>query len=412
MSTTVILPRAQGTNGVTPQFTIGTVTTGPAAVTQTGTLENPVLNFTIPDGSGIVLPLPISDVTGLQAALDSKAPTANPTFTGTVSGITSAMVGLGNVNNTSDANKPVSTATQAALDGKQPLDGDLTALAAVTGTNTIYYRSAANTWSAVTIGSNLTFSGGTLSATGGGGGGGGGDVVGPASSVADQFAVFADTTGKLLKAVTPTKALVGLGSVDNTSDAAKPVSTATQTALDLKAPLASPALTGTPTAPTATGGTNTTQLATTAFVTAAVATKANLASPTFTGTPAAPTATAGTSTTQLATTAFVTTADNLKANISDTINAQTGTTYTLVAGDNGKVIELNNAAAITLTCPVLTSGFNVLIRQTGAGQVTVATSSTTARNRQSHTKLAGQWAEASIAYRATNEFVFSGDTAA
>ena len=44
-----------------------------------------------------------------------------------------------------------------------------------------------------------------------------------------------------------TKAAVGLGSVDNTSDAAKPISTATQTALNLKAPLASPAFTGTPT---------------------------------------------------------------------------------------------------------------------------------------------------------------------
>lgn len=42
-----------------------------------------------------------------------------------------------------------------------------------------------------------------------------------------------------------TKAMVGLGSVDNTSDAAKPISTATQTALDLKAPLASPTFTGT-----------------------------------------------------------------------------------------------------------------------------------------------------------------------
>lgn len=47
--------------------------------------------------------------------------------------------------------------------------------------------------------------------------------------------------------------------------------------------LASPAFTGTPTAPTATAGTNTTQLATTAFVTTADNLKANLASPTFTG---------------------------------------------------------------------------------------------------------------------------------
>ena len=47
-----------------------------------------------------------------------KANIASPTFTGTVSGITSTMVGLGNVTNTSDANKPVSTATQTALDLK------------------------------------------------------------------------------------------------------------------------------------------------------------------------------------------------------------------------------------------------------------------------------------------------------
>ena len=63
-----------------------------------------------------------------------------------------------------------------------------------------------------------------------------------------------------------TKSMVGLANVDNTTDALKPVSTATQTALDLKANLASPTLTGTPAAPTATTGTNTTQIATTAFV--------------------------------------------------------------------------------------------------------------------------------------------------
>jgi hypothetical protein len=88
-----------------------------------------------------------------------------------------------------------------------------------------------------------------------------------------------------------------------------------QTALDAKAPLASPALTGTPTAPTATAGTSTTQLATTAFVTAVDVLKAPIASPTFTGVPAAPTATAGTNTTQLATTAFVTNGLSTKANL-------------------------------------------------------------------------------------------------
>lgn len=108
------------------------------------------------------------------------------------------------------------------------------------------------------------------------------------------------------------------------------------------APLASPALTGVPTAPTAAAGTNTTQIATTAFVNAEIvadrpfeATTANikmdgtqavgtlntvargdhvhptdtsrapLASPALTGTPTAPTPATGTRTTQLATTAFV-----------------------------------------------------------------------------------------------------------
>jgi hypothetical protein len=71
------------------------------------------------------------------------------------------------------------------------------------------------------------------------------------------------------------------------------------------APVQSPAFTGTPTASTAAAGTNTTQIATTAFVTAAAALKANLASPAFTGTPTAPTPTVGDNTTKLATTAFV-----------------------------------------------------------------------------------------------------------
>ena len=64
-----------------------------------------------------------------------------------------------------------------------------------------------------------------------------------------------------------TKTMVGLGSVDNTADTAKPVSTAQQTALNLKANIASPALTGTPTAPTSAdgvgaAGNNPTQIAT------------------------------------------------------------------------------------------------------------------------------------------------------
>jgi hypothetical protein len=54
----------------------------------------------------------------IQTQINTKAPTADPTFTGTVSGISKSMVGLGSVDNTSDANKPVSTAQQTALNLK------------------------------------------------------------------------------------------------------------------------------------------------------------------------------------------------------------------------------------------------------------------------------------------------------
>lgn len=58
------------------------------------------------------------------------------------------------------------------------------------------------------------------------------------------------------------------------------------------------------------------------------------------------------------------------------INAQTGTTYTIQASDNGKIILLYNASAITVTVPqesteTIPDGFSCKIIQTGAGQVTV-----------------------------------------
>lgn len=54
----------------------------------------------------------------ITTALGLKAPLADPAFTGTVTGIDKTMVGLSNVDNTTDALKPVSTATQTALDLK------------------------------------------------------------------------------------------------------------------------------------------------------------------------------------------------------------------------------------------------------------------------------------------------------
>jgi hypothetical protein len=113
-----------------------------------------------------------------DALVINKAPLASPTFTGTVSGITSTMVGLGNVDNTSDAAKNAATATL---------------------TNKTLASPVINTPTGIVKGD------------------------------------------------------VGLGNVDNSTDLLKPVSTATQTALNLKANIASPTFTGTVTGPTFVG---------------------------------------------------------------------------------------------------------------------------------------------------------------
>jgi hypothetical protein len=78
---------------------------------------------TISTALGLKAPLASPTFTGTVtipsgASISGFAPLASPTFTGTVAGVTSTHVGLGNVDNTSDANKPVSTATQTALDLK------------------------------------------------------------------------------------------------------------------------------------------------------------------------------------------------------------------------------------------------------------------------------------------------------
>ena len=94
------------------------------------------------------------------------------------------------------------------------------------------------------------------------------------------------------------------------------------------------------------------------------------------------------------------------------INDQTGTTYTLVAGDNGKVIKFTNGSAITLTLPSgLGLGFNCSVIQYGAGQITFSTSSSTLYNRQSHTKTAGQYAVTGLISCVADVFVLAGDTA-
>jgi hypothetical protein len=124
----------------------------------------------------------------------------------------------------------------------------------------------------------------------------------------------------------------------------------TSTDLNAKAPLASPNFTGIPLAPTASAGTNTTQLATTAFV------QGILNGPTFTGVPAAPTASAGTNTTQLATTAFVQAEGFAKTSVAQT--------YT--AAQRAEITALTFAATMT---PNFADSNNFSVTLTGAGRI-------------------------------------------
>lgn len=98
------------------------------------------------------------------------------------------------------------------------------------------------------------------------------------------------------------------------------------------------------------------------------------------------------------------------ANWSLTVNAQTGTTYTLVTGDNGKVITLSNASAITVTVPSgLGANFACELIQIGAGQVNVVASGVTLNAFGSLTHFAGQHAAATLVAYVADVFNLSGN---
>lgn len=180
---------------------------------------------------------PIS--TAQQAALDLKASAASlATHISDVTNphvVTKAQVGLGNVDNTSDASKPVSTAQQTALNTKE---GSIAA-----GTTAQYWRGD-KTWrdlatdirAAVLTGLS-TATGGVIAATD--------SVLAALGKLQNQITAnttnIATNTSSISTHVADTnnphlvtKSQVGLGSVDNTSDVNKPVSSAQQTALNLK----------------------------------------------------------------------------------------------------------------------------------------------------------------------------------
>ena len=98
-------------------------------------------------------------------------------------------------------------------------------------------------------------------------------------------------------------------------------------------------------------------------------------------------------------------------------NAQTGTTYTLVAADLGKIVTLSNASGITLTVPpsVFATGNIINIQQIGVGQVTLAQGAgvtiTSTGATASAPKLRAQYSAASIICTGSNTFTVIGDIA-
>jgi len=228
----------------------------------------------------------------IQTQINTKAPIADPTFTGTVSGVTKTHVGLGNVDNTSDASKPVSTATQTALDLKSNLSGptftgtvvlpSTTSIGDVSSTELSYLNNVTSSiQTQIDAKSPLaspTFTGtpaAPLAVTGTNT-----TQIATTSFVQQELSVLTSGAPAALNTLDELAAALG----DDSNYAAT-----ITTALGLKAPLASPTFTGTPTLPTGTiattqtAGDSTTAVATTAFVTTADNLKANLAGPTFTG---------------------------------------------------------------------------------------------------------------------------------
>jgi hypothetical protein len=280
----------------------------------------------------------LSGVTSsVQDQISARAPLASPTFTGTVSGVTKAMVGLADADNTSDAAKPVSTATQSALDLKAPL-----ASPTFTGT----------------VGLPATTSIGLASAE---------EIAtlnGAASNIQAQIDLKAPLASPTFTGTVSgiTKAMVGLTNASDTSDLAKPISTATQSALDLKAPLASPTFSGTVSLPSTTsiGLVSAIELellnGASSNIQDQIDLKAPLASPTFTGTVTLP---AGTVTSGMIADGAVATADIADLAISTAKIADSAITEGKIANDavtTGKIAANTIVNAdISLTAEIATS---------------------------------------------------------
>jgi hypothetical protein len=391
-------------------------TTGAVSVDQT------VMQARVTDVSDTEIGYLNGVTSAIQTQIDAKAPSADPTFTGTVSGVTKSHVGLGNVDNTSDADKPISTATQTALDAKlasatasstyAPLagatftgsvevdgnlvvDGDFT----VNGTNfsasatsitiednlvQLAHQNAANT---VDLGLVVAYNDGTAKHAG---------IVRDVS--ANKWKLFEGVTTEPSTTVDFTQGTLDdlqvagfeatsatIGDVSNTElQYLNGVTSAIQTQIDSKAPTADPTFTGT--------------------VSGVTKAHVGLGNVDNTSDANKPVSTA----TQ--------TALDLKSNALVTIDPETAS-YTLVLANREQMVEMNVGSANTLTVPTNASvafpiGTRVHVVQTGSGQTTITPASGVTINGTPGLKTRAQWSAVTLVKRASDTWIAFGDLTA
>jgi hypothetical protein len=212
-----------------------------------------------------------------------------------------------------------------------------------------------------------------------------------------------------------TKTMVGLSNVDNTSDANKPISTTTASALALKAPLDSPTFTGTVILPTET-------ISNADIHWEHYDTESNLPSATLKhgmfahvhGTGAAYYAHSG-AWYKLAKQTDV----DLKSNNLNSYLTVSGTSKTILTSDLYNIIEFTNGSSISVVIPndptdsSFPIGSSLEIRQMGAGQITIsATSPATVVSADNQFKSRVQYSAINIEKRASNSWILTGDTTA
>lgn len=454
----VTAAKLAGDSVETAKIVDGAVT---SAKIENGTIVNADIN-----ASAAIAQSKIADLTTDLAA---KAPLESPTFTGTVSGITKTMVGLANVDNTSDADKPVSTATQAELDLKANLTGGT-----FTGNVNFEAPSATAAMNVDTVNSTVDFPNGFSALTAlvknsisvgnpsinpvlpsmqadltgflivSPGLNVQGDIAatnlilsgdltveGTTTTVSTQDLVVSDPLIYIGEGNTTNLADLGLvssfndgtyqhaGLVRDASDSKwklfKGVTDEPTTTVNFAQGSLDALAVGSFEATSATiGDVSNTELQYLNGVTSAIQTqldtKAPLASPTFTGTVTLPAA-------------GIVFSDGTQAKEGvpsrTTINTVTDT-YNLSTGGlalRDTLIECNKATGFTVTIPANSTtafpvGTSIDLLQVGAGQVTIAGAAGVTVNATPGLKLRAQWSSATLFKRATDTWVVMGDLSA